>query len=178
MNHLITKTFLYAYSDLESLAEAAEVAAENKAVLSFRALCSAYDAAETVAEELRTAARLIRLKEELDAALGCLSEEEHFLLEYKYFRRGEAGADARSMYPSRSYFRRQAALQKRIACLLAARGWTNARFLEEFGKYAPFVRLFRALKMRERAMKAGVRERGPALRVPRTDRGAETGACP
>ncbi len=151
------KVLLYAYPKLDALAEAVAGGAEVKALLSFRMPADACRLAEKIAEEVVSAKRLSCLKSELEELWEGFSEEELFLLEYKYFRRkGElSGRFAGRTLPfsERSYFRMQNALLQKVAARLIARGWTERRFFAEFGGFAPFVRVYRALKEgRERAV--------------------------
>lgn len=149
------KTMLYAYPKLEMLAEAAEAAAEVKALLSFRAREDALGSAERVAEEILSGKRLRLLKNALDGVLEGLGGEELFLLEYKYFRRKDRLQECTEALScsERSYFRKQNALLAKVAAELVRRGWTKARFFALFGGYPPFMRVYRALRAgRERAV--------------------------
>lgn len=148
MNTVIVKLFLYAYPWLTDLAEASEVAAENKAALSFSSPKSPLDVCSDVAEEIIVADRLIMLREQLDLVLGDLSEEKRFLLEYKYFRRKKvlaSFADMMPAYSARTYFRKQNALLYEIRTRLMFLGWTDERYTHEFENYAPFAKLYRIL---------------------------------
>ena len=135
------KVILYAYPHLAALAEATGQSAENCALLSFRSAESTLALAERIAETLAVKSRLL--------ALNACTEEERFLLEYKYFRRRKelrgrfSGAEVSCS--ERNYFRRQAALPRKMVSELGRRGWTERAFLEAFGAFAPFMRAFRAL---------------------------------
>lgn len=143
------KVMLYAYPRLEMLAEASESAATAKALLSFREAFDPWRLAERVAEEMAQARLLRALKEETELLLAGLSEEERYLLEYKYFRRRQVLRERFGGFAldctERSYFRRQNALLGKLAGRFAAFGWTRAAFFERFGGYAPFMRVYRAL---------------------------------
>lgn len=148
MNTTIVKLFLYAYPWLGDLAEASEVAAQNKAALSFSSPKSSLDACSEVADELLAADRLLRLKEQLILVLRDLNGEERFLLEYKYFRRKKKLALYADMVPSysvRTYFRKQNALLQKIRARLMFLGWSDARYKHDFEGYAPFSHLYRVL---------------------------------
>ena len=99
-----------------------------------------------LAESMRAC---LALKEAADRAVDACTEEERFLLEYKYFRRRKelrgrfSGAEVSCS--ERNYFRRQAALLRKMVSELGRRGWTERAFLEAFGAFAPFMRAFRAL---------------------------------
>ena len=165
----VTKVFLYAYPFLDALSEVVGVSAENKAALSYRSPYDARRIAETIVRELALSERLSALKAELDRAFAALTAEERFLLEYKYFR-GKRGtgdrAEAVLACSKRTYFRMQVALLRKIACFLARNGWTVERFLDEFGRYAPFMRLLRRLRGRTaRAVRRGAGANQKSLSV-------------
>lgn len=144
------KVFLYFYPKLEEMEEAVRGSAEIKALLSFRGRGDAISIAETIAEEIVTAKKLSLLRRELDEALSFCSQEELYLLEYKYFRR-RAFLEGKfaGYFPDcseRSYFRKQNALLSKIAAQLVRLGWREERFLEEFKDFKPFLRVFRAVR--------------------------------
>lgn len=148
MNATIVKVFLYAYPHLSALAEASEVAAENKAALSFLSPKCSLDACTDVAEELFVSDRLLSLKEQLDLVLDALSDEEKFLLEYKYFRRRKILASISDMVPTyslRTYFRKQNAALSSVRAKLMFLGWTDEKFFAEFSDFSPFMKMYRAL---------------------------------
>lgn len=161
---LYVKVYLYAYPQLEGLAEAESRSAENRALLSFRGASGALEAAEKVVESIFAARELLALKADLDGCLSLLSEEERFLLEYKYFRRRSAlGARAERVFgcSERSYFRKQNAVLNKTAACLISRGRTERDFLERFGDYSLFMRVYRALaEGRERAVVFKRKRRG------------------
>lgn len=153
------KVILYAYPHLLPLADAVGVGAVNKAMLSFRAREDALVTAEAIAEELAFKSRLLRLAEDLEGVLASFGDEEMYLLEYKYFRRGKVLRERYAGYvmacSERTYFRRQAAVLHKFCCLLAARGWTERAYAEAFGGFAPFARVLDAiLSGRESAVTA------------------------
>ena len=148
MAYEYVKVILYAYPHLASLAEAAGVAAENRALLSFRSRRGALEEMERVTEELVVRLRLLRVKEAADAFLAQCSGEELFLLEYRYFRRKKMlRAYGGHVVPcsERTYFRRQSALLRKAAGEFAALGWTQQAYAEAFAGYAPFAKLLRAI---------------------------------
>ena len=175
MAYEYAKVILYAYPYLPALAEAVGVGAENKAYLSFRGRESTLALAETIAEELAVKSRLLRLKKAADEAVAACSEEELFLLEYKYFRRrrllAERFAGMADSCSERHYFRRQAALLKKIVSALALRGWTEQAYFAAFGAFSPFCRVLAALgEGQETAIVAHRNRRGIALCAQKSDR--------
>ena len=163
------KVLLYAYPKLDALREAVECGVEVKAVLSFRARQDATAVLERIAEEIVIAKKLSLLKRKLDEVLSHCSEREMFLLEYKYFRRKDVLREKFAGYEpncsERNYFRLQNALLTKIAALLLSVGMTERRFFREFRRYAPFMRVFRAIREgRERAVVFKRRDREIAFR--------------
>ena len=78
------------------------------------------------------------------------SEQELYLLEYKYFRRKIVLRGRFEGYTlnvsERSYFRMQNALLSKLAAKLLRRGLTEQKFLQDFQSYAPFMRVYRAVR--------------------------------
>ncbi len=151
MKRDFTKIVLYAYPRLEALGEASAQAAQNKAALSFLDRRDGYRAARDVFDEFAVAEELYALKAAVDELLLTLTDEERFLLGYKYFRNTQAG----NVLPcsERSYFRRQSALLCRVASRLTGYGWTDSRFRAAFRGYAPFRRALFAIRSgRERTI--------------------------
>ena len=148
MAYEYVKVILYAYPHLAALADAAGVAAENKALLSFRSRRGTLEEMERVTEELAVRSRLLRVRTAADAFVRSCSEEECFLLEYRYFRRRKklkGYAEFVVPWSERTYFRRQSALLKRAASSFAAQGWTKEAYDEAFSSYSPFCKLLRAI---------------------------------
>ncbi len=158
MEYLYVKLLLYAYPKLSLLEEAARSSAEIKAALSFRTYGDAFTVAEKVADEILIAERLRALRETMDEIVAECTDEERFLLEYKYFRRkAELAAGLAEKRPvscsRRTYFRLQSSVLSKVAAMLWRRGYTRSRVIGEFGEYPPFRRVYRALKEgRERAV--------------------------
>ncbi len=149
MDVLNVKTLLYAYPRLEDLAEASEVAGENKAYLSFRSNRSALDDCLAVAEEFSLSEKLLHLRDQLSLVVDSLTPEEQYLLEYKYFRRRKILASLSDMVPTysvRTYFRKQNELLRKVRSRLMFLGWSDRIFENEFGSYPPFVRLKKRLQ--------------------------------
>ena len=156
--YLYVKLLLYAYPKLEVLEDAERSSAEIAAALSFHARCDAYTSAVKVADRVLMARRLGLLCDTLEEIISACTEEERFLLEYKYFRRkAELAAEPAEKrllgYSKRTYFRLQQNLLSKVAAMLRRRGYTRERVAEEFGEYPPFRRVYRALREgRERAV--------------------------
>lgn len=147
MNTDYAKAILYVYPSMEALSEAAEEAARNKALLSYRSRFDAMHDLEEVAEEILLGERLRGLKGLLDKIFSRLSEEERFLLEYRYFRRKQALArfgDGLAC-SERNYFRKQERLLRKIAARLALNGVTEEYFSEAFGKSVCLMKVYGAI---------------------------------
>lgn len=143
------KAVLYVYPILTPLAEAVSKSAENKAYLSFRTE-NTLSCAEKITEDIAHGALLRELNRQMRSLLTHFTEEEAYLLEYKYFRRGAElnGRFAGLSFSGseREYYRRQNALLKKTAGLLAVRGVTERTFLRDYAGIQPFPRIYRALK--------------------------------
>ena len=154
------KLILYSYPRLEAIAEAVEVGARNKALLSFRSTADTLSLLERISQDALTARELRLLKAETEKILLTLSEEELYLLEYKYFRRRKVlrgkFADYELALSERSYFRKQNELLKKISSRMRTSGLTKEDFLARFGHFSPFMRALRAL---ERGLDAKLTER-------------------
>ena len=158
------KVVLYAYPYLPALSDAVGVGAVNKAMLSFRSSEDALGTAERIAEELAVKFRLMRLNEAVDAALAGMSEEELFLLEYKYFRRRrvlrERFAACRPDWSERTYYRRQNAVLRKFAAALVAQGWPERAYFSAFSSFPPFSRVYDAISAGREGAVVGKRSRG------------------
>lgn len=142
---------LYAYPHLGALAEASQVAAENKARLSFRARMDTLREMELVANELAVRVHLLRLERAVEEFVCTCSREERFLLEYRYFRRKKelvSYGEFAVPWSERTYYRRQSALLKKAAAFFSANGWSEEEFLDVFSDYQPFMRLRRSILSR------------------------------
>lgn len=125
------KIVLYLYPRLPQLMRCAEEVAREKA------LASAYETAtERCAEEIigyiRLRDCLAVLGERAKRMFSALSEEEKFLLEYKFFRRGGRRAPALS---ERTYFRRQAKLAAKLRGLFILYGMDEGWFMRTLGEF-------------------------------------------
>ena len=148
MNTDLTKTILYVYPMMKSLAEAVRVGARNKALLSYRSKRDALTDLEAVAEEVLLAGRLEWLHGAVDSVLARLSKEESFLLEYRYFRRKKvlASYEGEIDCSERNYFRKQEKLLHKISARLFARGITEEYFLKAFKHSVCLMRVYRAIQ--------------------------------
>ena len=143
------KVVLFGYPQLEKIADGVAAGAEVKAALSFRSWEDTAALTERIADEILLAERLRALRELTERMLKGLTEEERFLLEYKYFRRKSrlSGNPCRQMLCSeRSYYRRQLAVFRKMCSRFAAAGYTEADFIKQFANFPAFMRALRAVK--------------------------------
>ena len=92
----------------------------------------------------------IVLKSDLDEVFSLLTEEEKFMLEYKYFRRrkvlGGEFAAVQMNCSERTYFRRQNRLENKLNALFLQRGMTQEWFEEKYGNICCVAEALRAVK--------------------------------
>jgi hypothetical protein len=148
------KVLLYVYPQLQKLAEAIEVGIEVKACLSFKAYGDPVTVAEKIVEEIERRETLLYAQDAIERILRTLSEEEKYLLEYKYFRRkSRLKGEPPRLCSRRQYFRKQNLLLHKVVARLREEGCGEGWFFEEFGSYAPFMKLYRAIcEGRERSL--------------------------
>ena len=130
------RALLYAYPMAERLAEAVKEGARVRACLSFRSPRNTLSVMESIAADVEYAECLLEWKSRLDRVLSHCSDEELFLLEYKYFRRRKqlkAWEERVALSCSeRSYFRKQKEVLERVSRRLVRRGGTREAFLKDF----------------------------------------------
>ena len=162
LNHDYVKAILYAYPSLGEIAAAVKVAAQNKALLSYKDPRPALDTAEEIAREIATKEAVASLCALVEKMMGELSEEENYLLEYKYFRRRrvlrERYADFYLCCSERNYFRKQNRLLGKAAEIFLRCGWTKERFLAETNGL--FTRVMEAIDRGEEGKVRPMRKRG------------------
>lgn len=144
------RALLYAYPMAERLAEAVKEGARVRACLSFRSPRNTLSVMESIAADVEYAECLLEWKSRLDRVLSHCSDEELFLLEYKYFRRRKqlkAWEERVALSCSeRSYFRKQKEVLERVSRRLARRGGTREAFLKDFEGFSPLMRILSALE--------------------------------
>ena len=136
MKNDYVKAVLYTYPALDKIGEAVETAVENKALLSYKNPRSTEEVAGEIAREIAAREAIFELQSLVDQLLKSLTEEENYLLEYKYFRRKQA-LDAFGGFAldcsERSYFRKQQLLLDKAADYFGKNGWSRERFVRETG---------------------------------------------
>jgi hypothetical protein len=127
------KTILFAYPLLKTVEKDYEEHIRNKALLSFNGRTTALALAEYLAQELIHQQNLCWLKGIVKGILDKLTEEERVLLSIRYFGGGEKLRNfALSKWNERTYFRRQASLEKKIAEQLIVAGLTEKVYASDF----------------------------------------------
>ena len=119
------------------------MAAQNKALLSFKNPKAPFDAAAEVAEELLLSHRLLELKDDVACVLQGLPDEDRALIEFRYFRKKEPAHDCDTKL--RRYYRRQKEILETVRVGFVAAGWTEKLFRAYFGRFSPFLKIARAL---------------------------------
>lgn len=146
---IYAKVLLYAFPKLRGVSEAVTAGIENKALLSFRSVSSAYAVAESLAEEILLRENLDGVTDAVEKVLQTFSEEESFLFEYRYFRRKRVLREQFGEYlpacSERQYYRLQECALKKFASRLCLAGWTEARFFQAFGSFSFFMKIYGAL---------------------------------
>ncbi len=142
------KAILYVYPKMEELIEAIAVSIGNRAVLSYRSGCGALEDCEKLCEDILLQKKLLLLKEQIDLFLQSLSQEELFLLEYRFFRRKKILMRSSFVLncSERGYFRKQERVLKKAAAYFAALGMTEERFSEDFANSVCMKKVYKAVK--------------------------------
>ena len=130
-----TKIILSSYSNFQRAIAAADKAIKSKAECSFsdRRPC------ETIVEEilvlLEKKNKIVRLKKKVDTVFALLDAVEIDLLNCKYL---DKKPQNKFEFSLRTYFRKQAALEKKLDKYFSYIGINDADFFEEF-KSVPFI---------------------------------------
>ena len=123
-----TRTILYAYANIEEVKEQIDDFVERKALSSMRDFSPCIEQCEKMLEYTAQKVALIELKEFVDRALKKLSSYELDCLEYKYFKRKPKEYFIGFDYESRSYFRKQVRLVKKLGERFEDMGLTDVWF--------------------------------------------------
>ena len=162
--YVYEKTLLYLYPYIEKMSEAIGRSTEVKAALSYRV-----EDTEWVVEELLKQIVwrevLGDVKRELREVLKSFSEEEAFLLEYKFFRRRKKlrdyGAEPPMRLSERTFYRRQKEVLRKFSALLAFRGLNEGWFSENLLPMDWVEAVYREVAAGKDARVAGKRLRKP-----------------
>ena len=130
MNVYYAKTALYAYPNLEAVAEQIDELVEKKALSSINDYSPAVEQCEKIIDFTFQKDALFALKIRLREVFDKLTELEKDCLEYKYFKRKPKEYFIGFDFESRGYFRRQVKLAKKIAIELE-KGGADDKWFEE-----------------------------------------------
>ena len=150
------EVILFLYPRLERAAEDIAQIVEAGALASVSGKESAERCAGRLLGYLQTRECFLAVRDAVDGMRAQLSEEERFLLEYKYFRRkGVLQGEFRSMdldCSLRTYYRKQDRLARRMNALFLRAGLTETWFAETLGGLPFFASALRCLRARRGAL--------------------------
>ena len=115
MKTTYTKTVLYAYANIEVVKEQIDDFVERKALASISDFSPCVEQCEKILEYTAQKVALIELKEQAEKVLKKLSAYEMDCLDYKYFKKKPKEYFIGFDFESRSYFRKQVSLIKKIS---------------------------------------------------------------
>lgn len=150
MNLFYAKVALYAYPNLEAVAEQIDDLIFKKAFASMSDFSSAETQCEKILSLTEQKDTIFELKITLDEIFKKFLAVEIDLFDYKYFKRKPKeyfdGVDT----SSRKYFRKQISLCKRFALLLEKKGYDDKKFQKELFKIDFFRELLKRVVEHEK----------------------------
>ena len=153
MNTRYTKTALYAYPNLQAIAEQIDELVEKKALSSMCNYAPALEQCEKIVDFTYQKDVLFALQLHVEEVLKGISQLEMDCLEYKYFKRKNkdyfVGFDAES----RGYFRRQVRLAKKLADRFENEGATDEWFEQNCLQMDFFKELLKRVDEHENSVK-------------------------
>lgn len=154
------KTALYAYPNIEEVAEQIDELVERKALASMRDCSPALEQCEKIVDFTIQKSILFALKIMVEEVLSKLTLSEMDCLEYKYFKRKPKeyffGFDAES----RGYFRRQIKLAEKISDRLEKVGVTDEWFEQNCLQMDFFNELLKRVIEHEESVKKDSKTQG------------------
>ena len=115
MNVIYTKAVLYAYSSIETVKKQIDDFIERRALASMNDFSPCDEQCEIIIEHIAQKVILTQLKSKIKAVLLSLKKEELDLLDYKYLKRKPKAYFKDIDTCSRSYYRKQKNLIKKIS---------------------------------------------------------------
>ncbi len=149
MNVIFAKTALYAYTNLEAVADQIDELVEKKALSSISDYSPAIEQCHKMLDFTYQKDVLFALKIYIDEVVKKLNQSEIDCLEYKYFKRKPKEYFVGFDFVSRGYFRRQNKLIKKVALLLEKDGATDVWFKENCLEMDFFRELLKRVVERE-----------------------------
>ena len=153
MKNTYCKCMLYAYPNVDQLLEQLDTLVEKKALSSMDDFSPCIEQCESILSLTAQKDVLILLKVKLDKILCQFSSEEKELLDYRYFKQKPKENYIGFDFSSRSYFRRQEKVLKKINFCCESEGLNDQWFEKECLKNNFFVGLLRGVCQREESLK-------------------------
>lgn len=132
MNLYYAKTILYAYPNIEVLAEQIDEVVERKAISSMMDFRPCLEQCYSLLDLTYYKDCLFSLKLIVEDILSVLKEKNLELIEYKYFHSRKKEDLTLVNINTRSYYRRQAKVIEKIALMLENRGVNDVYFEEKY----------------------------------------------
>ncbi len=153
MNLNYTKTVLYAYPNIEEIKEQIDDFVQRKALSSMSDYTPCIEQCEKILNYTAQKIALIELKEMTGRALKGLTDFELDCLDYKYFRQKPKEYFIGFDYESRSYFRKQVLIVKKVSALFDKAGITNEWFEKHCLNTNFFAELLKRVELYEKQSK-------------------------
>ena len=153
MNIYYAKTVLYAYANVDAVAEQIDELVEKKALSSMRDFSPCEEQCEKIINLTYNKDVLFELKRFAESALSSFSSYDMKCLDYKYFKRMPREDFIGFDYTSRNYFRHQVRLAEKFAKNLENLG-ANDEWFENYCLEIEFLR-----EMYKRVIESEVKNR-------------------
>lgn len=157
MNIFYAKTVLYAYTNVDAVAEQIDELVEKKALSSMRDFSPCEEQCEKIINLTYSKDVLFELKIFAEKALIAFNDEELKYLDYKYFKKMPKESFIGFDYTSRNYFRKQVRLAEKFAKRLEKFGADDQWFEKQCLKI-DFLR-----EMYKRVMESEIKNRKNTL---------------
>ncbi|MBE7089446.1 MAG: hypothetical protein E7362_01420 [Clostridiales bacterium] len=152
MNILYAKSVLYAYPNLESIAEQIDELVIKKALGSMTDYSPAIEQCLKIINLTEQKTVLFELDLLTEKILSKFTKDEMDCLDYKYFKRRPKEYYKEFDSSSRSYFRKQIRIAKKFAEKLEKAGFNDKAFEEKCLQIEFFVQLLKKVNEREKAI--------------------------
>lgn len=153
MNLNYVKTLLYAYPHVTALTEQIDDIVLSKALSSIRDYSPCEEQCEKIIELTEQKKTLIDFKLKMDKVIERLSEYELDCLDYKYFKQKPKEYYATFDASSRTYFRRQIRIAKKVNSFMEIEGIHDEWFIKKCLKMSFFFELLRRVISAENSIK-------------------------
>ena len=153
MNLNYVKTLLYAYPHVTALTEQIDDIVLSKALSSIRDYSPCEEQCEKIIELTEQKKTLIDFKLKMDKVVKKLNEYELDCLDYKYFKQKAKEYFVDFDASSRTYFRRQIRIAKKVNSLVEVNGINDEWFVKKCLKMSFFFELLRRVVSAENSLK-------------------------